>query len=91
MTIVRPAGTGPVKVCGTSYPDAAEIPGGLSPSTQAPLSLYAVPAEQACVSTAAPRRTTDYFPSAGYKVVSVAEKMYAVEYGHRTSLVHEAT
>ncbi|MFH9044232.1 hypothetical protein ACH4FA_33520 [Streptomyces sp. NPDC017966] len=36
VKIVRPAGTEPVKVHGTSCPDAAEIPTGLSPSIQAP-------------------------------------------------------
>ncbi|MGW0084332.1 N-acetylmuramoyl-L-alanine amidase [Streptomyces sp. NPDC003393] len=90
VTIVGPTGTEPVKVYGTSYPDAAEIPAGLSPSTQAPLSMYTVPAGQAYVSTAAPRQTTDYFPSAGNKVVFGGKKMYTIQYGHRTSLVYEA-
>ncbi|WP_251074431.1 N-acetylmuramoyl-L-alanine amidase [Streptomyces sp. ISL-12] len=88
-TIVTPAGTGPVPVYGTSYPDAAEIPAGLSPSTQAPLSMYTVPAGQAYVATPVPRRTTDYFPSAATKVVFGAKKMYTIQYGHRTSLVYE--
>ncbi|MEV5810518.1 N-acetylmuramoyl-L-alanine amidase [Streptomyces parvulus] len=89
VRIVGPADTEPVKVYGTSYPDASEVPAGLSPSTQAPLSMYTVPVGQAYVSTAAPRRTTDYFPSADTKVVFGAKKMYTIQYGHRTSLVYE--
>ncbi|RPK33299.1 N-acetylmuramoyl-L-alanine amidase [Streptomyces sp. ADI93-02] len=90
VTIVTPASDAPVKVYGTSYPDAAEVPAPLSPSTQAPLSMYTVPAGQAYVSTAAPRQTTDYFPAATDKVIFGAKKMYTIQYGHRTSLVYEA-
>ncbi|MFI6876150.1 N-acetylmuramoyl-L-alanine amidase [Streptomyces sp. NPDC050400] len=88
-TVVGPVGVEPVKVYGTSYPDPAEIPAGLSPSTQAPLSMYTVPAGQAYVTTAPPRLTTDYFPSAATKVVFGGKRMYTIQYGHRTSLVYE--
>ncbi|WUD70820.1 hypothetical protein OG937_03565 [Streptomyces sp. NBC_00510] len=87
VTIVRPAAADPVKVYGTSYPDAAEYPAGLSPSTQAPLSMYGIPAGQAYVSTAAPALTHDFFPSSG-KVVFGAKKMYTVQYGHKTALIY---
>ncbi|MFJ3671167.1 N-acetylmuramoyl-L-alanine amidase [Streptomyces sp. NPDC090106] len=89
-TVVTPAGAEAVRVYGTSYPDPAEIPAGLSPSTQAPLSMYTVPAGQSYVATAVPRLTTDYFPSAATtKVVFGGRRMYTVQYGHRTSLVYE--
>lgn len=87
VTIVKPAGTDAVKVYGSSYPDAAEYPAGLSPSTQAPLSMYTIPAGQAYVSTAEPALTDDFFASSG-KVVFGAKKMYTIQYGHRTSLVY---
>lgn len=87
VTIVEPAGTGALKVYGTDYPDAAEYPDGLSPSTQAPLSMYTVPAGQAYVSTAAPAPTDDFFPSSG-KVVFGAKRMYTIQYGHKTALIY---
>jgi hypothetical protein len=87
VTIVKPTGTDAVKLYGTTYPDAAEYPAGLSPSTQAPLSMYTIPAGQAYVSTAEPALTDDFFPSSG-KVVFGAKKMYTIQYGHRTSLVY---
>ncbi|MEW2289481.1 N-acetylmuramoyl-L-alanine amidase [Streptomyces sp. NPDC047841] len=87
VTIVRPAGDQALKVYGTNYPDAAEYPAGLSPSTQAPLSMYTVPAGQAYVSTAAPALTDDFFPSSG-KVVFGAKKMYTIQYSHKTVLIY---
>ncbi|MFL9657026.1 N-acetylmuramoyl-L-alanine amidase [Streptomyces sp. PB17] len=87
VTVVRPAGTEALKVFGTSYPDANEYPEGLSPSTQAPLSMYGVPAGQAYVATAAPALTDDFFPSSG-KVVFGAKKMYTIQYSHKTALIH---
>ncbi len=87
VTIVKPAGTESLKVYGTNYPDAAEYPAGLSPSTQAPLSMYTVPAGQAYVSTAAPALTDDFFPSSG-KVVFGAKKMYTIQYSHKTALIY---
>ncbi|MGW2458023.1 N-acetylmuramoyl-L-alanine amidase [Streptomyces sp. NPDC001761] len=86
-TIVRPAGTESLKVFGTSYPDADEYPEGLSPSTQAPLSMYSVPAGQAYVATAEPTPTDDFFPSSG-KVVIGTGKMYTIQYSHKTALIH---
>jgi hypothetical protein len=87
VTIVKPAGTDAVKVYGSTYPDAAEYPAGLSPSTQTPLSMYSIPAGQAYVSTAAPAPTDDFFPSSG-KVVLGAKKMYTIQYSHRTVVVY---
>jgi hypothetical protein len=88
VTLVGAAGTSPVAVYGSSYPDADEYPDGLSPSTQAPLSAYQVPPGQAYVATARAEPTDDYFPSSG-KVVTGAKKMYAIQYNHRTALVYE--
>ncbi|MGY5045425.1 N-acetylmuramoyl-L-alanine amidase [Streptomyces sp. 900105755] len=79
--------TPPVKVYGSSYPDAAEYPAGLSPSTQAPLSMYTIPAGQAHVATAPAAVTDDYFKSSG-TVVLGAKKMYTIQYNHRTALVY---
>ncbi|MET7437044.1 N-acetylmuramoyl-L-alanine amidase [Streptomyces sp. NPDC005496] len=91
VTVVRNAGfapaTPPAPVYGTTYPDAAEYPEGLSPSTQAPLSMYGLPAGQAYVATAAPAVTDDYFASSG-KVVLGARKMYTIQYNHRLVWVY---
>ncbi|WP_406485864.1 hypothetical protein [Streptomyces phaeochromogenes] len=88
-TVVGSAGIEPVDVYGTSYPDPAENPAGLSPSTQAPLSMYTVPTGQAYVTTAPPRLTTDHFPASATKVAFGGKRMYTIQYGHRTSLVYE--
>ncbi|MFD3456643.1 N-acetylmuramoyl-L-alanine amidase [Streptomyces sp. NPDC058691] len=90
VTIVKSGQTPaspPVKVYGSSYPDAAEYPAGLSPSTQAALSMYTIPSGQAYVATAAPALTDDYFKSSG-TVVFGAKKMYTIQYNHRTALVY---
>ncbi|MER5201247.1 N-acetylmuramoyl-L-alanine amidase [Streptomyces sp. NPDC002884] len=91
VTIVKSGQTAaspPVKVYGTSYPDAAEYPAGLSPSTQAALSMYTIPAGQAYVSTAPAAPTDDYFKSSG-TVVFGGKSMYTIQYNHRTALVYE--
>ncbi|WP_405765184.1 hypothetical protein OG539_07415 [Actinacidiphila glaucinigra] len=49
--------------------------------------MYAVPAGQAYVSTAAPALTDDFLPSSG-KVVFGGKKMYTIQYGHKTALVY---
>ncbi|MYR03337.1 N-acetylmuramoyl-L-alanine amidase, partial [Streptomyces sp. SID6139] len=87
VTVVGAAGTSPVAVYGSSYPDASEYPAGLSPSAQAPLSFYTVPVGQAYVTTAAPAPTDDYFPSTG-RVVTGGKSMYTIQYNHRTALVY---
>ncbi|MFG2635701.1 N-acetylmuramoyl-L-alanine amidase [Streptomyces sp. NPDC048362] len=89
VTVVGAAGTSPVAVYGSSYPDANEYPAGLSPSTQSPLSMYSVPAGQAYVATAAPAPTDDYFPSTG-RVVTGGKTMYTIQYNHRTALVYSS-
>ncbi|MFJ5220994.1 N-acetylmuramoyl-L-alanine amidase [Streptomyces sp. NPDC088354] len=90
VTIVK-SGTStdapPVKVYGSSYPDAGEYPAGLSPSTQGPLSMYTIPVGQAYVATAPPARTDDYFKSSG-TVVLGSKSMYTIQYNHRTALVY---
>jgi hypothetical protein len=88
VTLVGAAGASPVAVYGTSYPDPAEYPDGLSPSTQAPLNAYQVPPGQAYVATAQAEPTDDYFPSSG-RVVTGGKKMYTIQYNHRTALVYE--
>lgn len=74
-------------VYGTGYPDADEYPAGLSPSAQAPLGMYTIPAGQAYVATRPPDRTDDFFPSGG-TVVAGGKSMYTVQYNHRVALVY---
>ncbi|KOG61350.1 amidase [Streptomyces antibioticus] len=88
VKMIRPAGSAPVAVYGRSYPDASEYPAGISPSTQAPLTVYTVPAGQAYVATQAPAATDDYDKSSG-TVVLGGKKMYTIQYGHRVALVYE--
>ncbi|WP_431968017.1 N-acetylmuramoyl-L-alanine amidase [Actinacidiphila sp. bgisy160] len=83
---VTPA-TPPVKVYGSSYPDASEYPAGYGASTQAPLSMYDIPSGQAYVATAPAALTDDYFKADG-KVVLGARKMYTIQYNHRVALVY---
>ncbi|MFD8260396.1 N-acetylmuramoyl-L-alanine amidase [Streptomyces griseoluteus] len=88
VTLVSAAGTNPVAVYGSSYPDPSEYPAGLSPSTQAALSYYTVPAGQAYVATRPPVNTDDYFSSGA--VVVGAKKMYTIQYNHRVALVYSS-
>jgi len=87
VKVIAAASTTPVAVYGSSYPDASEYPSGLSPSTQAPLSEYTVPAGQAYVATQAPALTDDYFKSSG-TVVTGSKAMYTIQYNHRVALVY---
>ncbi|MFI9834473.1 N-acetylmuramoyl-L-alanine amidase [Streptomyces sp. NPDC051913] len=87
VQVVRPAGTGPVSLYGSSYPDKAEYPAGLGASTQAPLNMYAIPAGQAYVATAEPAATDDYFPSSGAVVIG-GKQMYTIQFNHRVALVY---
>ncbi|MFF0223920.1 N-acetylmuramoyl-L-alanine amidase [Streptomyces sp. NPDC004629] len=89
VTVIKAAGAAPAAVYGSSYPDADEYPAGLSPSTQAPLSFYDIPAGQAYVATGEAAATDDYFPAGG-TVVTGGKKMYTIQYNHRLGLVHEA-
>ncbi|WP_455681169.1 N-acetylmuramoyl-L-alanine amidase [Streptomyces griseoluteus] len=86
VTLVSAEGANPVAVYGSSYPDPSEYPTGLSPSTQAALSYYTVPAGQAYVATRPPVNTDDYFSSGA--VVVGAKKMYTIQYNHRVALVY---
>ncbi|WP_420856858.1 N-acetylmuramoyl-L-alanine amidase [Streptomyces populi] len=88
VTLVSAAGTTPVAVYGSSYPDRAEYPAGLSPSTQAPISYYTVPVGQAYVATRPPANTDDYFTSG--TVVTGAKQMYTIQYNHRVALVYSS-
>ncbi|MFC8349953.1 N-acetylmuramoyl-L-alanine amidase [Streptomyces sp. NPDC057280] len=87
VKIIRPAGTTPVSLYGSSYPDKAEYPAGLGASTQAPLSMYAIPTGQAYVATREPVATDDYFPSSSAVVIG-GKKMYTIQYNHRVALVY---
>ncbi|MGW7424877.1 N-acetylmuramoyl-L-alanine amidase [Streptomyces sp. NPDC054813] len=87
VKVITAAGSSPVAVYGSSYPDAAEYPAGLSPSTQAALSMYSVQAGQAYVATVAPSLTDDFFPSSG-TVVTGGKAMYTIQYNHRVALVY---
>ncbi|MFJ3672457.1 N-acetylmuramoyl-L-alanine amidase [Streptomyces sp. NPDC090106] len=87
VKVVRPAGSASVSVYGSSYPDKAEYPAGLGASTQAPLTMYAIPAGQAYVATTGPVATDDFFPSSGAVVIG-GKKMYTVQFNHRVALVY---
>ncbi|PWI15842.1 amidase [Streptomyces sp. Act143] len=87
VKVIRPTGSSAVSVYGSSYPDKAEYPAGLGASTQAPLSMYAIPAGQAYVATTEPAATDDYFPSSGAVVIG-GKKMYTVQFNHRVALVY---
>ncbi|AZP14981.1 N-acetylmuramoyl-L-alanine amidase [Streptomyces aquilus] len=87
VKIVKPAGPTPVPLYGSSYPDKAEYPAGLGASTQAPLSMYAIPTGQAYVATREAAATDDYFPSGGAVVIG-GKKMYTIQYNHRVALVY---
>lgn len=87
VRIVKPAGAAPVALYGSSYPDKTEYPAGLGASTQAPLSMYSIPAGQAYVATQDASATDDYFPSSGAVVIG-GKKMYTVQYNHRVALVY---
>lgn len=87
VRVIRPAGTAAVPVYGSTYPDKDEYPSGLSPSTQAPLSMYSVPAGQAYVATTDPVATDDFFAASG-TVVTGGKKMYTIQYNHRIVQVY---
>ncbi|WUX01632.1 N-acetylmuramoyl-L-alanine amidase [Streptomyces sp. NBC_01450] len=87
VQVVKAAGTAPVAVYGSSYPDLSEYPVGFGASTQAPLSMYTVPTGQAYVATSQPAATDDYSPSSGAVLIG-AKKMYTIQYNHRLVLVY---
>jgi N-acetyl-anhydromuramyl-L-alanine amidase AmpD len=87
VQVIKAAGTAPVAVYGSSYPDLSEYPAGFGASTQAPLSMYTVPAGQAYVATSQPAATDDYSPSSGAVLIG-AKKMYTIQYNHRLVLVY---
>jgi hypothetical protein len=87
VQVVKAAGTAPVAVYGSSYPDLSEYPAGFGASTQAPLSMYTVPTGQAYVATSQPEATDDYSPSSGAVLIG-AKKMYTIQYNHRLVLVY---
>ncbi len=77
-------------VHGSGYPQASEYPSGLSPSTQAPLSKYTVPAGQAYVADAGAVPADDFFHNPPDTVVTGTEKYFTVQYGHRVALINAA-
>ncbi|MBY8885549.1 N-acetylmuramoyl-L-alanine amidase [Streptomyces sp. PTM05] len=80
----------PAPVYGEAYPQPSEYPEGLKPSTQAPLSMYAVPAGQAYVASPVPSRSDDFFTSPPDTVVNGSECYYTVQYDHRLALLNAA-
>ncbi|MFJ9558880.1 N-acetylmuramoyl-L-alanine amidase [Streptomyces fuscichromogenes] len=87
VQVIEAAGTAPVAVYGSSYPDLAEYPAGFGASTQAPLNMYSVPAGQAYVAAGPATATDDYSPSTGAVLIG-AKKMYTIQYNHRVALVY---
>ena len=87
VTLVSAAGTTPVAVYGSSYPDPAEYPAGLSPSTQTALSYYTVPAGQAYVATRPPVNTDDYFSSGAVVIGAKQDVHHPVQPPCRTGLL----
>ncbi|WP_055585241.1 N-acetylmuramoyl-L-alanine amidase, partial [Peterkaempfera griseoplana] len=89
VQVITAAGSAPVSVWGSTYPDRAEYPAGLSPSTQAPLSWYTVPAGQAYVATRPAFPTDDFFSSSD-TVVTGSKQMFTIQYNHRLARVYAA-
>ncbi|MEU3185013.1 N-acetylmuramoyl-L-alanine amidase [Streptomyces sp. NPDC006923] len=87
--IIKAAGTTAAPVYGTAYPDVAEYPAGLSPSTQKPLAAanYAIPVGQAYVADQPPLASADFFPSSGAVVIG-AKLYYTIQFNHRYVLVN---
>ncbi|MFF0163996.1 hypothetical protein ACFYRY_41885 [Streptomyces sp. NPDC005263] len=80
---------------GQAYPDASEYPSDLSPSTQAPLSMYTVPSGQAYVADVAPVSSDDFFSKASGShpadtVITGSKTYYIVQYNHRVALLNSA-
>jgi hypothetical protein len=90
VQIIKPAGTTAAPVYGTAYPEKAEYPAGLSPSTQAPLTApnYSIPVGQAYVADQPPVPSADFFTSGA--VVIGAKQYYTVQFNHRYVLVNSA-
>ncbi|MYS23000.1 N-acetylmuramoyl-L-alanine amidase [Streptomyces sp. SID4948] len=89
VRIVTGAGASPVAVYGQGYPQPSEYPAGRTPSTQAPLTAYSIPAGQAYVATRPPVATDDFF-AAGDALVVGAGQMYTIQLDHRVALVNAA-
>jgi hypothetical protein len=84
-------GTTSAAVYGQAYPQPSEYPSGLKPSTQQPLSMYAVPAGQAYVADSWPVPADDFFAkNPPDTVVTGTERYYAVQYNHRLALLNDA-
>ncbi|WP_443072669.1 N-acetylmuramoyl-L-alanine amidase [Streptomyces sp. RPT161] len=78
-----------VGVYGEGYPQPSEYPPGLAPSTEKPLSAYALPAGQAYVATAPPVPADDFFAkNPPDTVVTGSEQFYTIQYNHRVALVN---
>ncbi|MEU1276641.1 N-acetylmuramoyl-L-alanine amidase [Streptomyces sp. NPDC005799] len=95
VTILKAASATTAPVYGQAYPEASEYPAGLAPSTQAPLSMYTVPAGQAYVATSAAVPADDFFAKAsgGHSadtVVVGTKKYYTIQYNHRVALLDAA-
>ncbi|MFI6937527.1 N-acetylmuramoyl-L-alanine amidase [Streptomyces sp. NPDC050287] len=88
-------GTTSAPVYGQAYPDASEYPSDLSPSTQAPLSMYTVPSGQAYVADTPPVSSDDFFSKASGShpadtLITGSKTYYTVQYNHRVALLNSA-
>lgn len=91
VTVVSAAtGSTSTAIFGSGYPQPAEYPSGLSPSTQEPLSDYSLPAGQAYVATAPAMRADDFFTSPPDTVVDGSEQYLTIQFDHRVALVDSA-
>ncbi|MET9914893.1 N-acetylmuramoyl-L-alanine amidase [Streptomyces sp. NPDC006476] len=96
VTILKAAdGVTAAPVYGQAYPEASEYPAGLTPSTQAPLSMYSVPVGQAYVATSAAVPADDFFAKASGEhpadtVVFGTKKYVTIQYNHRVALLDAA-
>ncbi len=90
VRVLTPATGSAVAVYGSGYPQASEYPTGLSPSTQAPLSKYSVPAGQAYVADTDAVPADDFFHNPPDTIVTGTEKYFTVQYDHRVALLNAA-
>lgn len=92
VTIVSPKpGSASVPVYGQAYPQPSEYPSGLTPSKQAPLSMYSVPSGQAYVADAPPVHADDFFAKNPPDTVVTGTETYdVVQYNHRLALLNSA-
>jgi N-acetyl-anhydromuramyl-L-alanine amidase AmpD len=90
VRVLTPASGSTAPVYGSGYPQASEYPSGLSPSAQAPLSKYGVPAGQSYVADTDAVPADDFFHNPPDTIVTGTEKYFTVQYDHRVVLMNAA-